>query len=272
MEVVDRKACRPVEYPGLVRIGRADSDGGYVIPEDLIRGTNVLVSLGLGDDWSFDEDFLRRNPRARLIGVDHTVNPWFLTRLRVESAFKVPAYTLLGNQAKVAKWTERLQRARSYRGFFAPPNQHIIKRVASGDSGSDISLGAILAMTPASGAPDVFVKMDIEGSEYEVVPAIVAGSSRINGLAVEFHHLDKDAARFNAACARLREHFHIVHVHASDPNPYDEANGFPAAVEITFVNRSLFRTTPRASEVAYPRPGLDVSRDPAKAQRALRFD
>jgi hypothetical protein len=267
-ERVNRSVLRPVEYPGLVRVGCQDADGGYVVPEDLIRRTTVLISLGLGINWTFDEDFLRRNPKARVIGVDHTVHPRHLARMFVLCLVKIPGYTLLLNGARVRKWKERLRRVLSYRRFFAPPNAHVVKRVGDSDSATDISLSTLLSMTSPGGTHDVFAKMDIEGSEYEVVPAIVANAGRINGVAAEFHFLDDDPARFNAAIAQMLEHFQIVHVHASDPGRYDAVNGFPAFVEITFVNRALLSGAPCASNSEYPRPGLDVPSD----GRAVRFD
>ena len=271
MDRVNRPALQPVEFPGLTRVGCPDGDGGYVIPESLIRETTLLLSLGLGLNWTFDEDFLRRNPRARLIGIDHTVSPWMLARLFVVGLIKVPAYTFLGDRERAHKWADRLRTILSYRRLFAAPNLHLIKRVSDGSDPSDISLTAILAMVPPGSAPNVFVKMDIEGSEYDVVPDIGANQARIAGLAIEFHYIDRDPARFNDAIARLRQHFHIVHIHASDPGDYDDATGYAAFLEISFVNRALVTGSTRPATVTYPRPGLDVITDRPASRRTLRF-
>ena len=126
-------------------------------------------------------------------------------------------------------------------------------------------------MIPAGTKPNVFVKMDIEGSEYEVVPDIVAHHQRINGVAVEFHYIDRDPSRFNAAIARLRERFQIVHIHASDAGDYAEATGYPAFLEITFLNRTLFSGPPRPTGATYPRAGLDVITDLPASRRPLLF-
>jgi hypothetical protein len=48
--------CYPIELEDLVRIGR-DFDGGYVLSERHIENTNILLSFGIRDDWSFEEDF-----------------------------------------------------------------------------------------------------------------------------------------------------------------------------------------------------------------------
>ena len=121
MERVDRAALHPVNGGPLTRVGCPDGDGGYVIPESLLRETAVLVSLGLALDWSFDQDFLHRNPAVRLIGVDHTVGPWRLALAFVICLVKVPAYALIGDRDKSRKWAVRLKTILSYRRLFAPP-------------------------------------------------------------------------------------------------------------------------------------------------------
>ena len=44
----------------LVRIGR-DYDGGYLVSQTDIEKSEVLIGLGLYDDWSFESDFVAIN-------------------------------------------------------------------------------------------------------------------------------------------------------------------------------------------------------------------
>lgn len=41
----------------LIRIGKKN-DGGYLVSQSDINMSDVLISLGIGDDWSFEKDFL----------------------------------------------------------------------------------------------------------------------------------------------------------------------------------------------------------------------
>ena len=52
-----------------VRIG-SDHDGGYVMPSSS-RKTNTVLSIGIGDEVSFDDDLARLG--ARVIQFDHTI-------------------------------------------------------------------------------------------------------------------------------------------------------------------------------------------------------
>ena len=55
----------PAEYKpkknfSLIRLGR-DNDGGYLIGYNTIKNTKSLISFGILDDCSFENDFKRKN-------------------------------------------------------------------------------------------------------------------------------------------------------------------------------------------------------------------
>ena len=50
------KYFQPFYCSDLVRFGK-DNDGGYLINKQDVLNTNYLVSLGIGDDWSFEKQF-----------------------------------------------------------------------------------------------------------------------------------------------------------------------------------------------------------------------
>jgi hypothetical protein len=100
--------------------------------------------------------------------------------------------------------------------------------------------------------------MDIEGSEYDVIPHIVQHHERLNGLAIEFHDLHNAPETFSRGIEQLAEHFVIVHIHGNNWGIYSEEIDFPECVEITLVHRSLFTEELVLSVAAYPRADLDV--------------
>lgn len=51
---------QPFTCNHLVRLGK-DFDGGYLVDEHSIRASDLLLSLGIGQDWSFEQDFLKIN-------------------------------------------------------------------------------------------------------------------------------------------------------------------------------------------------------------------
>ena len=53
------------------------SDGGYLIPEQCVKHTELLVSFGLGDNWSFENDFKKANNKIKIYCYDHSITRRF---------------------------------------------------------------------------------------------------------------------------------------------------------------------------------------------------
>ena len=51
---------KPLKIPNLVRLGR-NADGGYVVDLNVIKKSNILISFGMGSDWSFELDCIKKN-------------------------------------------------------------------------------------------------------------------------------------------------------------------------------------------------------------------
>ena len=56
----------------LIRIGR-DNDGGYLVSQADIDHSDLLVSLGISDDWSFEKDFIFQQD-VEIFAYDASVN------------------------------------------------------------------------------------------------------------------------------------------------------------------------------------------------------
>ncbi len=269
--MIDLHALHPVEFPGLVRMGNATGDGGYVMPPDLVREATMVFSLGLGTDWTFDEDVRRMNPRARLIGVDHTIHASDFFRSFVRAGIKRMVYRLLRDREKAMKYDRALELAKRYFALFANPNEHLEKMVGAGSGKEMVSIDALMRMAGRDADGSAILKMDIEGSEYEVIPAIVAHADKITVIAAEFHDLDRDPARFNEAIAALRTAYVVVHIHGNNCGIWSSEINFPETVEITFVRRDRVPEPLVPAGGPFPRVGLDVPNDPDREDYVLPF-
>src|ERR1044072_9726 len=89
---------KPVAAAGLVRLG-GRHDGGYVVSRKAVEASDLLLSMGLSDDWRFEEAF-RKASGARILCFDHSVDHrfWLLytfkqaIRLRLRQAGRYLAY------------------------------------------------------------------------------------------------------------------------------------------------------------------------------------
>ena len=63
---------KPKKKYELVRFGR-ENDGGYLVSKKTILEAKHLISFGILDDISFENDFLQIN-KVPVICFDHTIN------------------------------------------------------------------------------------------------------------------------------------------------------------------------------------------------------
>lgn len=260
----------PLRYPALTRLGR-DWDGGYVIPGDQIESCTLLVSLGLSDDVSFDREFLAFNPSARLVGVDGRVGPAFLAKRLLHGLWGAARATVLVRPEKRRRHLEAASGALQVVRLYRPPHVRMKAWVGAESGPGRIRLGTILDSHPGGGEPDVFLKMDVEGAEYELVPDIVHHAGRIRCIAAEFHAWDQRVDEFNEALRALAGPFAVVHVHGNNWGGWSEIEELPTTLEITLVNRAALEEDLPLSTAAYPLPGLDRPCDPRRPDYPLTF-
>jgi hypothetical protein len=250
----------PHVVPDLIRLG-GDGDGGYVLPERAVHVADGLVSLGLGADWSFDEEFLAMVPHARVHAYDHTVGigvwRWQLVRAGVR---------LAAGRGTVREVTAVVALMRRYRRSFSVHMRHSRARVWNRKATrNDVTVREALGRI---GSQQVVLKVDIEGAEYRIIQDIVDCADQIVGLIVEFHATERLRALFREATETLANTFDLVHLHANNAVG-TAADGFPPIVELSFVRRGLCELQGRRSSL--PVPGLDRANIPRKADFRLHF-
>lgn len=112
----------------------------------------------------------------------------------------------------------------------------------------------------AHGASRVVVKIDVEGAEWDTFLAAPDDVlARIDQLAVEFHGMDQ--RRYLRAITRLKQFFHVAHLHFNNYVCRDDIAPFPAdAYEVLFVNKRIGIIDPKG-RVTLPHP-LDAPNNP----------
>lgn len=203
----------------LVRIGR-DFDGGYIVTEKMVQASSCVFGYGVGGDVSFEADYVQLTSRPAYL-FDHTVS-------------QLPTGT--SNSDKLVFTCEGV----------GPRKTGPLDTVASH------------LQRFGEGHENVIVKMDIEGSEYEVLENLTPAEwSKIGGLVVEFHGLSRAENRrcLAALLLKLAPFYFVAHVHGNNCGSVVKLNGvdFPTIIEVTFAKGPANSV----STSCYPVKGID---------------
>ena len=124
-----------------------------------------------------------------------------------------------------------------------PNSTHFREKIGYGDS-KEVSLEETLKRIQASG--EIVLKMDIEGSEWEVLKKTTSLSS-FKQIVIELHGLHQiiDLNRFvemSLALAKIHKSHGPVHIHANNYAPVTiVGNSFlPDVIEVTYLSRSKY--------------------------------
>ena len=223
---------------GLRRLGSAH-DGGYVVALDAIARAKRLLSFGVATNWDFERDAVALNPTLIVDAFDPSVGARRFVEIAARSAISVPLRLASVDVRGAASSFRRLSTAIDYFRFFSGRARHTRKRVWYNTHRDSAAIGDILANVRADGGAPVFGKIDIEGSEYRILPWILDDPDLFTGLVVEFHDTDICADVFNEQIGQLRQRFKIVHVHGNNFGDVAVDGSLPLSLEVTFVHRSI---------------------------------
>jgi hypothetical protein len=155
------------------------------------------LGLGINLDWSFEREFLKCAPDARLIAVDGTVSFNRLLVRAMKGVIRTGLHLARGDvdQARYAWKTSRehARTALAFRRFFSAPTRRFHGDMMRERPGAGaMTWNELLARSAADIGERgrLFVKMDIEGAEYRVLNDVLKNCDRVVGLVVEFHDCD----------------------------------------------------------------------------------
>jgi hypothetical protein len=274
----DMEKLKPITLDDLIRLG-SRHDGGYVLPRRAIAATDILLSFGINDDWCFEEEFLRThkslpNP-CRLFAFDASVSAAKLRREAIQLA-RQSLSKLLRFDFAAKRWGFfRMKHSIRFSLFFNQRERKFFPLFLGAKTEGefvnfDHIFHEIIGMDRLSDRA-VFLKMDIEGAEYDALPLLVPYLQKINAMVFEFHYLDRLGEAFENIVASFSERFFIAHVHANNYGGYIKNSKLPLTLEICFLNKDLLESPPRPSMLSYPVPGLDSPCNPDIPELAIYF-
>lgn len=204
----------------LVRMGQ-DYDGGYLVSQADIEQSEILIAMGINDDWSFEEDFLNRK-KVPVYAYDASVGELQFFKRIIKSTLRILNLKIFLHSVKVFF---------KYKKFFSQSNVHHIKKFVGLNSESEQHC-TFLEVLKETDSKNIFLKIDIEGSEYRFLNDIIANDERISGMVVEFHDCDIHLKEIERFINELK--LNLVHVHANNFAPIRLDDNLPLVLELTF--------------------------------------
>jgi len=218
----------PVDVPMPVRLGGL-MDGGYIVPQIALDRSQGLLSFGLGDDFTFDQDWHRLKPTDPIHMYDASVTGESI-HIRINPSVR-----------------KHIDIRQEYRDFFQGDRRHYLEYI-----GKDNFASALERI----GVDQVFIKMDIEGAEYGLIDIILEHRNRITGIAMEWHSCTNRNQRWAAEVKKLNQYYAITHMHGNNHVSQD-SDGIFGCMELTHLRRDLVTTTNLRRDIYLP--GLDHS-------------
>jgi len=154
--------------------------GGWTITPECLDSSSTIYSFGLGNDISFDLALIQRFG-CTVHGFDPSppVAQWIGTQ-NLPANYVFHDYGLGASDGEISFFAPS---ARS--GMFSTSNQH--RHVTNTEVRLPVRTLSTITAALGSSCIDV-LKVDIEGAEYDLLPAIVQCPIPIRQLLIEFHH------------------------------------------------------------------------------------
>ncbi len=214
------KIFKPSGLYDLIRIGK-NNDGGYLICKNSLTQSEYLVSFGINNDFSFEEQFFKYK-KKKVIAFDPTVTNKFFIKEILLSFVKLNLKSFLFSIINFYK----------FKKFFnLAENKFFLKKIGKGGNVNQdyISIDTIVKLVDRR--KNIFFKIDIEGSEYRILDDILKYQNIISGLAIEFHDVDLNIEKISNFLTKFD--LKLVHLHANNWMDYG-LNNIPTCLEMSF--------------------------------------
>lgn len=204
-------------------------DGGYVVPEIALQKADALVGYGISNDISFEEEFSNKYHKPSY-GFDCSIDHIDIKNESCHfvqeciSSTKFLSNTPKSNQLLISSFPEQLHKLRL-------ENKKI------------------------------FLKMDIEGAEYDAFEDIYSYAQNITGIVLEIHFNSNISQTIDAIklITRLDRDFYLAHLNANNccEDTFTTINSkgkISKVIELTFINKSLVHHAEISTNQSHPLP------------------
>lgn len=233
----------------LTRLGDPH-DGGYLVRICDVKSSNHLLSFGIETDWSFEKDFIKiKNTCIDAYDGTTCFNLFFYN------------FIYFTYKKKPIKALSKLIGYFEFKRFFSGSKKFHKNFIGNFKNKNYIDLNKILKDIEKS---NIFLKMDIEGSEYRCLDILLKFQEKFSSIVIEFHDVDCNLKKIHKFINQMN--LNIVHIHINNYTPLTN-NNIPQTIEVTFsknkIDNDSFAKLPHK---------LDSPNNPSKSDYKLIFE
>jgi hypothetical protein len=250
------KQFKPNHLYELIRLGK-NNDGGYLAGKNSVLNSSTLISFGINDDCSFEKEFKNLH-NIDVLCFDHAVGAGFWFK-----KFRRALRKSLKGEIKLLK--DFFINIFNYKFLFNRSGSFFYKQRIVGKDENSLLLGEINIKKIINNnnlKKNLFLKIDIEGHEYEILDDIISFSSYMNGLIIEFHDVDLNLNKIITFINSID--LKLIHIHPN--NSINYRNNIPPCLEFSFERNPIIVS----NDVDFPH-NLDQKNDKRNDDLKLNF-
>ncbi len=187
----------------LFRAG-SNNDGGYLLNRNDVLKSDMIISLGIHENWDFEKQIYKNYQIKNVILFDPQSSYFLIFTYLLKSIIKC-------NFRKIAAYIKKFKEFKNLKSECVFIQKKFKESLVAKYMNSE----------------NILLKIDIEGDEYNILNFILNNQNKINCLVIEFHNINKYSYKIKDFIARFK--LKLIHTHV---NTFSEEDNI--TLELTF--------------------------------------
>ena len=187
----------------LLRFG-SHYDGGYLLNNNDLLKSDMMISLGIHENWDFEKQIYKNYEIRKVILFDPQSSYFLIFTYLLKSIIKC-------NFKKILIYLMKLKEFKNLKSECIFIQKKFKESLVAKYIKSE----------------NILLKIDIEGDEYDILNFILNNQNRINCLIIEFHNIDKYSNKIKEFISHFK--LKLIHTHV---NTFSEEDNI--TLELTF--------------------------------------